>query len=59
MFVEVEKYYFLFRLFAIPANFIQEIMTETKLIRYWKVKDQIDTIEKLEIKLKYSVKNKY
>ena len=31
-------------------------MAITKLIRHWKVGDQIDTIEMLGIKLKYGVK---
>ena len=38
------------------AIFIQDIMVGTKLIRHWKVRNQIDTIEKLETKLKYSCK---
>ena len=29
-------------------------MAGTKLIRHWKVMNQIDTIEKLGIKMKYS-----
>ena len=37
--------------------FIQNITTETKLTRHWKIRDQIDTIEMLEIKLKYAVKD--
>ena len=37
--------------------FIQEITIWTKLTRYWKVKDQIDTIKMLGKKLKYGVKN--
>ena len=28
------------------------------MIQYWKVKDQIDTIERLEAKLKYGVKDR-
>ena len=38
--------------------FIQNITIETKLIRHWKVRDQIDTIKSLETKLKYGVKDK-
>ena len=30
-------------------------MVKIKLTRYWKIKDQIDTIERLWIKLKYDV----
>ena len=37
--------------------FIQNITTETKLTRHRKIRDQIDTIEMLEIKLKYAVKD--
>ena len=33
-------------------------MAETKWTQYWKDKDQIDTIEILETKLKYSIKDK-
>ena len=35
--------------------FIQDIIVGTKLTWDWKVRDQIDTIEKLGIKLKYGV----
>ena len=37
--------------------FIQDITVETNLTWDWKVRDQIDTIEKLETKLKYGVKD--
>ena len=49
---------FLFWLFAILAISIQEITVMTKLTWHWKVRDQIDTIERLRTKLKYSVKNR-
>ena len=32
-------------------------MIETKLIRHWNVRDQTDTIERLEMKLKYDIKD--
>ena len=38
--------------------YIQEINVATKLRQYWKVRDQIDTIERLEIKLKCGVKDR-
>ena len=38
--------------------FIQEITVGTKLTQYQKVRDQIDTTERIETKLKYSVKDK-
>ena len=38
--------------------FIQDITIGTKLTWHWKVRDQIDTIERLKTKLKYIVKNK-
>ena len=38
--------------------FIQDITVKTKLTQNWKVRDQIDTIERLETKLKYGVKNR-
>ena len=37
--------------------FIQNITVGTKLIQDWKVMDQIDTIKRLETKLKYDVNN--
>ena len=40
------------------AIFIQEIMEGTKLTQHWEVRDQIDTIERLGTKLKYSVKDR-
>ena len=40
------------------AIFIQEVMAVTKLIWHRKVRDQIDTIERLETKLKYIVNDK-
>ena len=46
---------FLFWLLDISSILIQKITVRTKLIGYWKVKDQIDTIERLGIKLKYGV----
>ena len=33
-------------------------MTRTKLTWYWKVRDQIDTIEILGIKLEYNIKDR-
>ena len=39
--------------------FIQNITVGTKLIQDWKVMDQIDTIKRLETKLKYSVNDRY
>ena len=33
-------------------------MIGTKLTWHWKVRDQIDTIERLEIKLKYGAKDR-
>ena len=33
-------------------------MIETKLIQHWKINKQIDTIEMLWTKLKYSVKDR-
>ena len=38
--------------------FIQKITVETKLTQYRKVRDHIDTIERLETKLKYGVKDR-
>ena len=38
--------------------FIQDITVKTKLTQNWKVRDQIDTIERLETKLKYGVKDR-
>ena len=49
------KDYFLGYPLDVSLIFIQKIMVMTKLTRYRKVKNQIDTIEKLEIKLKYGV----
>ena len=37
---------------------IQEITEKTKLTQYQNVKDQIDTIERLNAKLKYDVNNR-
>ena len=37
---------------------IQEIMIMIKLTQYWKVRNQINTIKKLEIKLKYDIKDR-
>ena len=37
---------------------IQEITVMTKLTWHWKVRDQIDTIERLGTKLKYGVKDR-
>ena len=37
---------------------IQEITVKTKLTQYQKVRDQIDTIERLNTKLKYDVNNR-
>ena len=37
---------------------VQRITAETKLTYHWEVMDQIDTIEKLETKLRYSVKDR-
>ena len=48
----------LFWWFVMLLIFIQDIMIETKLTRHWKVRDQIDTIERLRTKLKYDIKNK-
>ena len=50
-------YFFLFRQFDMSDFSIQEITTRTKLTRHSKVRDQIDTIERLETKLKYNVKD--
>ena len=44
---------FLFWLLNTSSIFIQKIMARAKLTHYWKVKDQIDTIVRLGIKLKY------
>jgi len=41
VFVEVEKYYFLFGLFAMSANFIQKITVGTKLKYSVKDRDQL------------------
>ena len=38
--------------------FIQDIIVGTKLTWDWKVRDQIDTIEKLGTKLKYGVNDR-
>jgi len=38
--------------------YIQKITIETKLIQYQKVRDHIDTIERLETKLKYGIKDR-
>ena len=46
----------LFWLFDMSSIFIQDITTETKLTRHLKLRDQIDTIERLKTKLKYVVK---
>ena len=40
------------------AIFIQEITVKTKLTWYWKVKDQIDIIERLWTKLKYDINDR-
>ena len=53
-----QKTRFLFWPFAMLAIFIQEIMEGTKLTQHWEVRDQIDTIERLGTKLKYSVKDR-
>ena len=37
---------------------IQEITVKTKLTQYQKDRDQIDTIERLNVKLKYNINNK-
>ena len=37
---------------------VQRITAEAKLTHHWEVIDQIDTIEKLEAKLRYSVKDR-
>ena len=50
--------YLLFRLFDMSDFSIQEITAGTKLTCHWKVRDQIDTIERLETKLKYDVNDK-
>ena len=42
--------------FCHVINSIQEIIVWTKLIQHWNNRDQIDTTERLEIKLKYNVK---
>ena len=44
---------FIFWLLNTLSIFIQKIMAMVKLTHYWKVKDQIDTIVRLGIKLKY------
>ena len=43
---------------ATSIIFIQEITAETKLIQYWKVGNQNDTIKKLGTKLKYDIKDR-
>ena len=43
---------------ATSAVSIQEITTRTKSTQHKKVRDQIDTIESLGTKLKYSVKDR-
>ena len=40
------------------AIFIQKVTVRTKLTQYRKVRDQINTIEMLETKLKYGVKHR-
>ena len=49
---------FLFCLLATLTISIQKIMTRNKLTQYLKVRGQIDTIEKLGIKLKYDVNDR-
>ena len=49
---------FLFWPFTTSEICIQKIMVETKLTWYWKVRDQIHTIERLWTKLKYGVKDR-
>jgi len=46
---------FLFWPLDTSSIFIQKITTWTKLTHNWKIKDQIDAIERLGIKLKYNV----
>ena len=48
----------LFWPFDMSSIFIQKITIRTKLTRYWKVRDQIDTIQRLRTKLKYALKNR-
>ena len=53
------KDYFLGYSLATSSIFIQKITVMTKLTRYRNVRDQINKIEKLRIKLKYDVYDTY
>ena len=46
-----------FRPFDTSDFSIQEIITETKLTRHWKVRNQINTIKMLGTKLKYDIQD--
>ena len=53
-----KKTNFLFWSFVKSLISIKEIMIWTKLIWYWKIRNQINTIEKVWTKLKYSIKDR-
>ena len=55
--VYVVKKLFLFWLLAMSAFFINYLMVRIILTQHQKVKDQIDTIKRLETKLKHGGKN--
>ena len=56
--VDVAINYFFFWPFATLSISIQKITALTKLTRHWKVKNQIDTTERLGNKLKYGVRDR-